>query len=372
MKRLLYSVFALLCNLSCALFPLKPTRAAFISMHNEGMCDSLGAVRDRMKEEGFETVTLTRQDLSPRHPLGVLRFFLVRARQLATAQYVFLNDNFMPLGQLKLRPEAVVTQLWHGEGAFKKFGFSIDQPADVRRRELAGSRKLTWVVCSSKAVAPIYAEAFGVGEAQVLPLGAPRADRLLQSGAQAQARQALEEKYPSLKGKTLVLWAPTFRDDPADNAALLGQIDMDAFRAALGDSYALLLRLHPQIHPAKRSIPGAFDVTDEPDAAALVLACDVLVTDYSSVCMTAALLEKKTVFFAFDLDSYRQKRDFYFNYEDYVPGPVAASFPDLLAAIGAPFDEKRRETFLSFNFDYRDCGSTERVFRTIVKSQKNN
>ena len=87
---------------------------------------------------------------------------------------------------------------------------------------------------------------------------------------------------------------------------------------------------------------------------------------------TAALLEKKTVFFSFDLDSYRKQRDFYFNYEDYVPGPVAATFSDLLAAIGAPSDPKRRETFLAFNFDYRDCGSTERVLRTIVKSQKNN
>ena len=372
MKRLLYKIFALFCNLSGKLFPLKETRAAFISMHNEGMCDSLGAVRDRMKEAGFETVTLSRRDLSPRHPLAVLRFFFVRARQLATAKYVFLNDNFMPLGQLQLRPEAVVIQLWHAEGAFKKFGFSIEQPPTVRAREEAGNRKLTYVVCSSKAVAPIYAEAFGVKPEQVLALGAPRADRLLQPGAQKQARLALEEKYPSLKEKTVVLWAPTFRDDPADNDTLLRQLDMDAFRAALGDGYALLVRLHPQIHPAKRSFPGAIDVTDEPDTAALVLACDVLVTDYSSVCMTAALLEKKTVFFAYDLERYRATRDFYFPYEDYVPGPVADTFPALLEAIAAPFNAARNERFLQFNFDYRDCGSTERVFQAVVNAEKNN
>ena len=371
MKRLLYAVFALFCNLSRLLFPLRERRAAFLSMHNEAMRDSLGAVREAMAQAGFETVTLTREDLSPRRPLGVLRFFFVRARQLVTAKYVFLNDNFMPLGQIRFRKEAVLTQLWHAEGAFKKFGFSIEQPPAVRAREAAGNRKLTWVVCSSKAVAPIYAEAFGVRQEQVLPLGAPRADRLLAPGAQAKAKDALLRQYPDLRGKTLVLYAPTFRDTPAENDALLRQIDPAAFRAALGDGYALLTRLHPQIHPDKRQLPGVLDVTDYPDAAALVLACDVLVTDYSSVCMTAALLKKKTVFFAFDLDRYRETRDFYFPYEAYVPGPVAATFDDVLRAISAPVDAARAERFAAFNFDYRDCGSTDRVIRAVVNGAQN-
>jgi CDP-ribitol ribitolphosphotransferase len=299
----------------------------------------------------------------------VLRFFFSGAKKLATAKYIFLNDNFMPLGQIRLRPEAVVTQLWHAEGAFKKFGLSIEQPPAVRAREKKGNERLTWVVCSSKSVAPIYAEAFGVDPSKVLALGAPRADRLLQPGAQEGTRQAIEERYPAMKGKKLVLWAPTFRDDPLDDAALLGQIDMDAFRAALGDDYLLLLRLHPQIHPAKRQLPGALDVTDEPDTAALVLACDVLVTDYSSICMTAALLQKKTVFFAFDLERYRAKRDFYFSYEDYVPGPVTRTFDETLRAIAAPFDAQRCERFVRFNFDYRDCGNAARVVEAVVRQK---
>ena len=370
MKRLLYSIFALLCNLSCRLFPIRQDTALFISMHIEGFRDSLGVMYERMLlQDGFGVSMLTREDLSPRHPLRVLRFFFSGAKKLATAKYIFLNDNFMPLGQIRLRPEAVVTQLWHAEGAFKKFGLSIEQPPAVRAREKKGNERLTWVVCSSKSVAPIYAEAFGVDPSKVLALGAPRADRLLQPGAQEGTRQAIEERYPAMKGKKLVLWAPTFRDDPLDDAALLGQIDMDAFRAALGDDYLLLLRLHPQIHPAKRQLPGALDVTDEPDTAALVLACDVLVTDYSSICMTAALLQKKTVFFAFDLERYRAKRDFYFSYEDYVPGPVTRTFDETLRAIAAPFDAQRCERFVRFNFDYRDCGNAARVVEAVVRQK---
>lgn len=367
MKELLYQIFAFFCNLSGRLFPVKDRRAAFISMHNEQMHDSLGAVRDEMQARGFETVTLTRRDLSPRRPLAVLRFFLVRARQLATAKYIFLNDNFMPLGLLHLRKTQVVTQLWHAEGAFKKFGLSIDQPPAVRAREQAGNARLTWVVCSSRQVAPIYAEAFGVKPSQVLPLGAPRVDALLRPGKEAEARAALEARYPQLKDKTLVLYAPTFRDDAAQNEAMLRQIDMDAFRRELGDSFVLLLRLHPQIRPTDRMLDGAVDVTDWPDAAALVQGCDVLVTDYSSICMTAALLGKKTVFFAFDLPQYRAKRDFYFDYEGYVPGKVAHTFDELLPAIVSPADPERASRFCSFNFDFRDSANTARVLDAIVK-----
>ena len=367
MKELLYHIFALFCNLSGRLFPVCARRAAFISMHNEQMHDSLGAVRDEMQRRGFETVTLTRRDLSPRRPLLVLRFFLIRARQLATAKYIFLNDNFMPLGLLQLRDTQVITQLWHAEGAFKKFGLSIEQPPAVRAREQAGNAKLTWVVCSSKQVVPIYAEAFGVKESQVLPLGAPRVDALFRPGAQAEARAALEQAYPQLRGKTLVLYAPTFRDDAAQNEGLLRQIDMDAFRRSLGDSFVLLLRLHPQIRPADRVLDSAVDVTDWPDAAALVQGCDVLVTDYSSICMTAALLGRKTVFFAFDLSQYRAKRDFYFDYESYVPGAVASTFDELLTAIVSPADPQKAARFCSFNFDFCDSGNTARVLDAIVK-----
>ena len=367
MKQLLYHIFAFFCNLSGRLFRVKETRAAFISMHNEQMRDSLGAVRDEMQRRGFETVTLTRRDLSPRHPLLVLRFFLVRARQLATAQYIFLNDNFMPLGLLQLRDTQIVTQLWHAEGAFKKFGLSIEQPPAVRAREQAGNGKLTWVVCSSKRVVPIYAEAFGVLQARVLPLGAPRMDALLRPNGEAEARTALEDAFPQLKGKTLVLYAPTFRDDEAQNETMLRQIDMAAFHRELGNSFTLLLRLHPQIRPADRALDGAVDVTDWPDAAALVQSCDVLVTDYSSICMTAALLGKKTVFFAYDLQQYREKRDFYFDYESYVPGAVASTFDELLTAIVSPADPEKAALFCSFNFDFHDSANTARVLDAIVK-----
>ena len=45
-------------------------------------------------------------------------------RAMATAQYVVLNDASSLVSCVPLRPETTVVQLWHGCGAFKKWGMS--------------------------------------------------------------------------------------------------------------------------------------------------------------------------------------------------------------------------------------------------------
>ncbi len=367
MKKLFYSLYALLFNISRLLFPLKKNRAAFVSMHNENFRDSLGCVYEKMKEKGgFEFVLITRQDLSLKNIRGLLSFFFVKSRLLATSEYVFLNDNFMPMGKLNFRKEAVITQLWHAEGVFKKFGMHIPQSPDLRKRELEGNRKLTYVVCSSEGIRDIYAEAFAVKKEQVLCLGAPRADFLFNSENKEKAVRKLHELYPHTKGKRVVLYAPTFRDNPERNKDILSMFRTEDLKALLGDDYCIFVRLHPQIHVEAGQLTDAVDVTDYEDVRELVLFADVLITDYSSICMDFSLLNKKTVFYAYDLEEYIKERDFYFDYEDYVPGEVARTLEELAVKVKGGFDEEKNNRFRNFNFTYPDSESSERVVRYIT------
>ena len=181
MKQLAYKLFACAFNV-CALLPMR-RRAALLSPHMASFTDSLGEMETEMRRRGFDTVRVSGADIRPKQInaaalLRMLRFFTKGAYDLATASMVFLNDNFMPLADLRVRSRAVWTQLWHAEGAFKRFGLDIaDLPQDVRERVARGNAKLRFVICSSEAVAPIYASAFGVPREKVLPLGSPRADR---------------------------------------------------------------------------------------------------------------------------------------------------------------------------------------------------
>ena len=377
MKKLFYSLYALFFNL-CRIFPVKQNRIAFVAPHNGGDRDSLGMMRAYAEGMGgYDIVTISTRDLKldfsgfkalASSCLKAVGFFTLKAKALATSKYVFLNDNFMPMASLKFSPETVITQLWHAEGAFKKFGLSAPLADDVRAREKKCSERLDFVICSSKNVAPVYAEAFGVDESKILPLGAPRIDSLLAERDADEIREAFDLKHPECKGKKLILYAPTFRDDPTADRRTLDNIDMTAFKRELGDDYRLLVKLHPQINSGA-SIDGTVDVTNGHDINDLTLISDLLITDYSSVCMDFALLSKPCIFFAFDLEEYEKERSFYFDYETYVPGAVTKDFAAVLEAIKNPRnDEEKLRRFRDFNFDYIDCENTRRIFEKITAS----
>ncbi|MBR5561641.1 MAG: CDP-glycerol glycerophosphotransferase family protein [Clostridia bacterium] len=377
MKKLFYSLYALFFNIF-RILPINKNRIAFVAPHHGGEADSLGILRSYAEKSGsFDIVTISTSDLHIDFSnvrklilsaVKAIGFFTVKAKALATAKYVFLNDNFMPMASLKFSEEAVITQLWHAEGAFKKFGLSAPLTDDVREREKKCSEKLTYIICSSKNVVPVYAEAFGVDESKILPLGTPRTDMLLCGCDTRKMRSDFDKRHPECKGKKLVLYAPTFRDDPETDKNIVKNIDVDLFTNKLGEEYSLLVKLHPQIHSGDK-VNGTLDVTEGHDINDLTLICDVLITDYSSVCMDFALLSKPCIFFAFDLESYEKERSFYFDYENYVPGPVVRDFGSVVEEIKNPRkNEEKLRSFRDFNFDYIDCNNTERIFKRIISS----
>ena len=375
MKKLLYALYAFVFNIFSLAAPLKPGRVALVSPHNADLNDGLGQIKRELdKRGGFQTVFISRRDLeivkgkSFTELMSSLRralaYFTKKAYLLATSKTVFLNDNFMPMAGLRFKKEAVVVQLWHAEGVFKKFGQAQNLPAAVAEREAACNRKLSYVVCSSESVAPYYAEAFGVPLDKVLPFGSPRADYFFEERDTPALRDSFDEAYPVCKSKGLILYAPTFRDNPENDRVLLEHFDFGAFEERFGDRYTLLVRLHPQVHAS--AVPnGAVDVTDWKNVGELVLLCDKLITDYSSICMDFALLGKPCVFYAFDLVEYTQERNFYFDYKTYVPGPVAETFDELIDAVeaagGDDAGDERLQKFRSFNFGEPDGKAAERV-----------
>ncbi len=367
MKSFFYRLYALFFNISVKLFPLKENRVCFVSMHNEGFCDCLGCVYEELKgRNNLDFTFITREDLSLKHPLKLISFFIVKSRLLATSKYIFLNDNFLPMGLLGFKKESVISQLWHAEGAFKKFGLDIDQDEAVRKSEIAANQKLTWVFCSGEGVRDIYASAFGVKKEQVVCLGAPRCDYLLTDGNKEKAVNEIHSLYPQSQSKKIVLYAPTFRDSKERNENILKHFDCEKLQTLLGDEYVIFVKLHPQVHENVK-ITSAVDVTNYDDVRKLTLACDVLVTDYSSICMDFSLLDKKTVFFAYDLDDYKNKRNFYFDYEAYVPGEIAFGTEQLAAAVKADFNKEKNEKFKMKNFSFFDNMSSRRIADFIIK-----
>ena len=98
----------------------------------------------------------------------------------------------------------------------------------------------------------------------------------------------------------------------------------------------------------------------------MLLITDVLITDYSSVIFEGAILNKKMVFYVFDLEEYIKERDFYFDFKEFIPGSVVKTEKELIEAINdEEFDRNNLEIFKSKYIDACDGNATKRVVDLI-------
>ena len=119
---------------------------------------------------------------------------------------------------------------------------------------------------------------------------------------------------PSLAGRRVVLYAPTFRGRGIGKRAATG-LDAAALRAALPAGDALVLKTHPNLDPAATPTDG-FDVVVDPTAEIndLLALTDILITDYSSSVIEFALLRRPIVLLVRDLADYELDPGLYLDY----------------------------------------------------------
>ena len=302
-------------------------------------------------------------------------------RDFASSKYVFLVDNFFPLAFMNVEGMKWV-QLWHGTGLFKKFGYDLLNDEDKKIMEMFAP-KIDLVSVSSENVADIYARNFYVDKSKVKPFGVPRNDfyneEHLSEDYLADLRESFEKDYPQLKGKKLVLYAPTFREDPKNNA-VFNHFDIEKFLDELGEEYALAIRLHPNY---KRfcdeehnidldELTSKYDIinfTGFKDEQKLLLLADILVADYSSIMVDYTILKKPAILFDYDLDDYLYKeRGFYFDYEDMVPGKIVYNIDELIEAIKEEdFRLEKMEEFLKLQFGEFKPNSSKLILDYILE-----
>jgi CDP-glycerol glycerophosphotransferase len=97
------------------------------------------------------------------------------------------------------------------------------------------------------------------------------------------------------------------------------------------------------------------DVSVYPDISELFLICDVLVTDYSSSMFDFAVTGRPMVFFAYDLERYRDHvRGFYFDFDAEAPGPLLRTSREVVEALRDPaaLDAGFREARAAFAARY--------------------
>ncbi len=301
-------------------------------------------------------------------------------KDIATAKYVFMNEASNTMSAMPLRPETKIIQLWHGCGAFKKFGFST---ADLlfgasREEQLKHpfNKNYSLVTVSSPEVIWAYNEAMNIDESTgiVQATGSSRTDIFYDEKFLEEAREHIYELVPQAKGKKIILYAPTFRGRVA-KAETPDMLNIKMFYEALGDEYVLLIKHHPVVKnpPAvpEKYKNFAMDVGNILSIEELLSTADICISDYSSLVFEYSLFEKPLIFFAYDLDEYFDWRGFYYDYFELAPGLIAKTnfeMIDYIKNIDERFDKKAIQDFRYKFMRSCDGHATQRIIYTMFEN----
>ena len=288
---------------------------------------------------------------------------------LLTSKVIVTDDYVRYMRAIKLRKGQKLFQIWHACGAFKKFGLdapSLLTPAEER----ATHAQYSAVAVTSEKCRKSYAGAFGISDEICLPIGLPRTDKLLKDAPEM--RNGIFEKYPQFAGKKIYLYCPTFREDDGVRKVYDPKIDWSAISKAMNGDEIFVIRRHPMMDYRFENgeYPNIIDLTGE-STLALTAACDVMITDYSSVIYDACLLGVPTVFYCPDHKKY--ERGFYLDFPDGLPGEMITNGAELLRKVRSAKENppaERIEKFKSEQINACDGNSTERAVELIKNWMK--
>ena len=294
------------------------------------------------------------------------------AREMATSKFILVDDFEPRVYVLKLRDDQHLVQVWHAMGAFKKFGYSR---SSAEKNSLT-HKNYTEAIVSSPEIAPVYAEAFGIDESRIKPVGVPRTDMLFDAEYKAETVERLYAREPKLRNKKICLFAPTFRGYSVNDGYYPTEfLDVKRLAEELGEDWAIILKYHPFIKNAPEipdEVKGrVFDFGDEREINDILFITDVLVTDYSSVIFENAVLGNPSVLYAPDLADYTGERGFYYEYEAYSCGQVVTSESELAGAIeNAGNNTEKLNDFRKRFVALCDGNSSERFIKEIIEKAK--
>ncbi len=293
----------------------------FADAHHDCMPPSMRPLVREIKRRGNMHVVQIYDDYQHISFIRLFYRMMHFMKYYARAEYVVICDNFLPVASCKKRKETTVIQLWHGCGAFKKFGY--DTPGDIPAFYKGNVfRNSDLVTVSAPGCVPHFQSAMRLPREVFWPAGVCRTDQFFSRKYQQRCRELFEMTHPGAQGKKVVLWAPTFRGYPLD-PKLEQYEDIVKMAGELQKEVFVVVKVHPLL-TKKYPYDNSSMTTDQ-----LLPVTDLLITDYSSIIFEYSIYRRPMLFYAPDMEEYGVARGFYLDYEK-LPGRIVTE-PERLA-----------------------------------------
>ncbi|MET4704119.1 CDP-glycerol glycerophosphotransferase [Frigoribacterium sp. UYMn621] len=333
---------------------LRPTMVLYESFAGNGMlCNPEAIFRALLADPEFADVTHVWVLASRRENPAVAREFarsrsvrFVRPgtfgyfRALATAGFLVNNATFPT--EFGKRSGQVYLNTWHGT-PLKRMGFDIGDPATRVANVIRNLLSADYLLSASPFMTEhMYENAHRLGNiysGRIIEEGYPRIDRqFMAEPAAAAVRAGLEAGGLDLRGRRIILYAPTWKGTsfsrPEDDISELVSRIEELESLIDTTKYVVLLKTHQVVHRFAADIPGLRDrvVPNEIPSNVILGVTDMLVTDYSSIFFDFLATGRPIFFLAPDLADYSGYRGLYIEPEHW-PGPVVPSVGALAGAI---------------------------------------
>lgn len=299
--------------------------------------------------------------------------FIRSIYHLATATTILADNYFGFFAVTRFKPDTLTIQLWHAAGSFKQFG--LTDPSNGNRTSKAHERfkqvynAFDHVIIGSEKMGSIFRDSFGITNERLRRTGIPRTDLFYDHQVMYQKKQDMYENLPGAQDKKVILYAPTFRRNDSQRAAL----DVEKLYEAFGDEYVLLMKQHPSV---QQSVPFSYDgfvytISNDYEINHLLLITDILITDYSSIPFEYALLDKPMLFFAYDIDNYKKSQGVSRVFDEPLPGPIVHTTDEIITTIQQEaFHVKQISSFAEAWNTYSKGNASQQVASLIIEREQ--
>lgn len=305
---------------------------------------------------------------------NVIDFMSFRHMLYALAANIYVgSDSKSHLYQWRPKPSVVrqfimrkdVFFLQHGVTALKRVDYLFGKQ---------GTSPMTYFLTTSHAEQDVVVQNFGYDQHHAPALGFSRWDLL---------RDTSNGKQPS------ILLMPTWRQwlEDVGNEAFL---QSDYFRAyselIQSESLKKLLEqhnarlkfyIHPKLSDQLHHFGTNFERVELVEMGScslsdLIMECNMLITDYSSVCWDMLYLDKPVVFYQFDQAQYASEVGSYIDLNNELPGPVCKDLDVLVDEVktvaerGFVLDEQSAQRAHKW-FDFKDDHNRKRTYEFLIE-----
>lgn len=370
MKFLIIKVLIFCLNIIYLFFkPLKvKNKAVMISRQSNNVNDDFRLLGGALRKRGFEVVYLCKTldggvDSSFAAKISYGFHMFTQMYHLATSKVCILDSYCPVVSILKHKKSLKIVQIWHSIGKLKKFGKQIldmeegssSAIADVMRMH----KNYDAFYCAGKAYADVLSEGFGVGTEKCRIFTLPRIDLLKDKHYINSTKQKIYQKYPQLKEKENIVYAPTFRRDESRFNDYLN----DFIKELDFEKYNLIVKPHPL---SKVIINDSRVIFDKDFSTFQMLTCaDKLVSDYSCIIYEAGILGIPLYFYDFDIELYKNTRGLVIDYS-LLPGYKEENAKQLVESFEKDYDYDYLNSFINGIIDNTD-NCTEKMADDIEK-----